>query len=165
MKLKSKISAMFFILIFTFLLIPETPAQGIVGVVNYDLGTITNSVDHTIYGNFGRLIKQFGCTKIDSMVIAVSVDNETDIDSLDFYPANWTSFEAPVTGSIVHYDVTLNVAAAGTGTQILYTANAGIASASFRGYQGFKILTRGATAGNDATDPNSCRVTVTFWGS
>lgn len=141
-------------------------AQGIVGVKSYNLGTIANSVDESyISETFDGLLKQFNCNKIDSMVISLTVKNETDIDSLMWYPVNWTVDGTKVLGTVITYTVTLNIAAAGTGTQVLYTSNHGVQPASFRGYEGFTILTRGAAAGNDPTDPNSGKVTITFWGS
>ena len=144
----------------------QANAQGIVGVKSYNLGTVANSVDESyITGTFSGLIKEFGCNKIDSLVLSLTVDGEIDIDSLDFYPCNWTTGGTKVKGTVITYTVTLNVAAAGTGTQILYTSNHGVQPASIRGYEGFAILTRGATAGNDATDPNSCKLTITFFGS
>lgn len=141
-------------------------SQGIVGVKSYDLGTISNSVDESyITETFAGLLKQFNCSKIDSMVISLTVKNETDIDSLMWYPVNWTVDGTKVLGTVITYTVTLNVAAAGTGTQVLYVSNHGVQPASFRGYEGFAILTRGAAAGNDPTDPNSAKVTITFFGS
>lgn len=160
--MKKLIFASLAILLFT----SFTFGQGIVGVKSYDLGTISNSVDESyITETFSGLTKQFNCNKIDSLVISLTVKNETDIDSLMWYPINWTVDGTKVFGTVVTYTVTLNVAAAGTGTQILYTSNHGVQAASFRGYEGFGVLTRGAAAGNDPTDPNSCKVTITFFGS
>ena len=160
--MKKLILATLAILLFT----SFTFGQGIVGVKSYNLGTIANSVDEAyISETFAGLIKQFNCNKIDSMVISLTVKNETDIDSLMWYPVNWTVDGTKVLGTVITYTVTLNIAAAGTGTQVLYTSNHGVQPASFRGYEGFAILTRGATAGNDPTDPNSGKVTITFFGS
>jgi hypothetical protein len=140
--------------------------QGIVGVKSYDLGTIANSVDESYrYETFSGLIKQFGCNKIDSIVVSMTVDGEADVDSLDWYPVNWTLKGTAVKGTVKTFTVTLNVAAAGTGTELLLITGAGLGSALWRGYEGFGFMTRGATAGNDATDPNSCKVTLTFFGS
>lgn len=141
-------------------------SQGIVGVKSHDYGTIANSVDEAyINYTFSGLIKEFGCNKIDSLVISLTVKNETDIDSLMWYPCNWTVDGTKVLGTVSTRTVTLNVAAAATGTQVLLTSNAGIASTLWRGYEGFTIFTRGASAGNDPTDPNSVKVTITFYGS
>lgn len=153
-------------LMLVFTAITFTPAQGIVGVKSYSLGTISNSVDESyIYETFAGLIKQFGCNKIDSLVISMTVKNETDVDSLMWYPCNWTVDGTAVLGTVITHTVTLNVAAAGTGTQILLVSGHGVQTASFRAYEGFAILTRGAAAGNDPTDPNSGKVTVVFYGS
>ena len=164
------LKSFFSIFLFAFLAVAfipkETDAQGIVGVKSIDFGTVANSVDEAYkYYSFAGLLKEFGCAKIDSIIISMTVKNETDIDTLNWYPVNWTVDGTAVLGTVITYTVTLNVAAAGTGTQILYTANHGVQAASFRGYEGFTVFTRGAAAGNDATDPNSCKVTITFWGS
>jgi hypothetical protein len=140
-------------------------SQGIVGVKSYDLGTIANSVDESYrYENFSGLLKQFDCAVIDSMIISMTVVGEADVDSLDWYPVNWTTTGTVVKGTVKTFTVTLNVAAAGTGTEVLLVTNAGVASTLFRGYEGFGFMTRGATSGNDATDPNNGKVTITFYG-
>lgn len=159
-----------FALIFAFVTLSavEVSAQGIVGVKSYNLGTVSNSVDESyVTGVFSNLLKEFGCSVIDSMVISLTVKNETDIDSCDFYPCNWTIDGTKVLGTVAHFAVTLNVAAAGTGTEALYTATTlhGVWAISYRGFEGFAILTRGSTAGNDPTDPNSGKLTITFFGS
>ena len=166
--MKKLFGSLIFAILFAFLLIPipETQAQGIVGVKSYNLGTLANTVWETYQvGNFAGLLKEFGCTKIDSMVFSMTVQNETDVDTLNWYPVNWTSSGTAVQGTVITYTVTLNVAAAATGTQILYVSNHGVQAASFRGYEGFNFRTRGAVSGNDPTDPNNCKVTITFFGS
>jgi hypothetical protein len=143
-------------------------AQGIVGVKSYDLGTVANTVWEGYQAEtFAGLIKQFGCNKIDSIIVSITVKNETDIDTLNWYPVNWTADGTAVQGTVVTYTVTLNIAAAGTGTQVLYTSNHGVQGASFRGYEGFNWRTRGAVSGNDVdgSNANSVKVTLTFWGS
>lgn len=163
MKLKS-----FFLiaLMLAFTAITFTPAQGIVGVKSYNLGTIANTVWESYqYDTFKGLLKEFGCTKIDSIIISMTVEGEADVDTLNWYPVNWTSNGTAVVGTVKTFTVTLNVAAAGTGTERLFVTNAGIASSLWRGYEGFTWRTRGAVSGNDATDPNNCKVTLTFFGS
>lgn len=155
------------LLAFVFILFSlEANAQGIVGVKTHNYGTVANSVDESYVSyRFNGLIKEFGCNKIDSILISLTVENETDIDSLMWYPCNWTSSGTVVKGTVKTFTVTLNVAAAGTGTEVLKVTNAGVASSLYRGYEGFTLFTRGAAAGNDATDPNNCKVTLTFYGS
>ena len=144
----------------------EGQAQGIVGVKSYNLGTIANTVWESYqYDTFKGLLKEFGCTKIDSIIISMTVEGEADVDTLNWYPVNWTSNGTAVVGTVKTFTVTLNVAAAGTGTERLFVSNAGIASSLWRGYEGFTWRTRGAASGNDATDPNNCKVTLTFFGS
>lgn len=141
-------------------------SQGIVGVKSHDYGTVANSVDEAyISYTWAGLLKEFGCTKIDSLHISLTVVGEIDIDSLMWYPCSWTVSGTKVLGTVATRTVTLNVAAAATGKETLYSTNAGIASALWRGTEGFTLFTRGATAGNDATDPNSLKVTITFYGS
>lgn len=158
-----KIIGVFILLVFFAL---PAFSQGIVGVKSHDYGTVANSVNESyIAYTWAGLIKEFGCNKIDSLIISVTVKNETDIDSLMWYPCNWTTDGTAVNGTVATRTVTLNVAAAGTGTEVLLSSNAGIASSLWRGYEGFRLFTRGAASGNDATDPNSCKVTITFYGS
>ena len=153
-------------ILFAFPVIDQTPAQGIVGVKSYDLGTLANTVWESYQSEtFAGLLKQFGCTKIDSMIISMTVQNETDVDTLNWYPVNWTSSGTAVQGTVITHTVTLNVAASSTGTERLFVANHGVQAASFRGYEGFQFRTRGAVSGNDPTDPNNCKVTITFFGS
>ena len=141
-------------------------SQGVVGVKSYSLGTIANTIEESyISETFSGLIKQFGCNKIDSMTISITVAGEADIDSLDWYPCNWTTGGTAVKGSVITHTVTLNVAAAGYGTEVLLVSGHGIQPASFRGYEGFTFMTRGAASGNDPTDPNSGKVTIMFYGS
>lgn len=141
-------------------------SQGIVGVKTHDYKTVANSVDESyISYKWAGLIKEFGCNKIDSLVITLTVVGEIDIDSLMWYPCNWTATGTAVNGTVSTRTVTLNIAAAGTGNEVLLTSNAGIASTLWRGYEGFRLFTRGAASGNDATDPNSCKVIITFYGS
>jgi len=166
--MKKLFGSLIFAILFAFLLttIPETQAQGIVGVKSYNLGTLANTVWETYQnGNFAGLLKEFGCTKIDSIIISMTVEGEADVDTLDWYPCNWTSNGTAVNGTVKTFTVTLNVAAAGTGTERLFVTNAGIASSLWRGYEGFRWRTRGAVSGNDPTDPNNCKVTLTFFGS
>lgn len=141
-------------------------SQGIVGVKSYNLGTVANSVDEAYqYETFAGLLKQFNCAKIDSMVFSVTGVGEVDIDSLDWYPVNWTSTGTAVKGTAITHLVTLDIAAAGTGTELILNTGHGVQAVSWRGYEGFGFMTRGKVSGNDATDPNNLKVTITFFGS
>jgi len=152
--LKSFLAIFMIALSFVILSGVEGQAQGIVGVKSYNLGTIANTVWESYqYDTFKGLLKEFGCTKIDSIIISMTVEGEADVDTLNWYPVNWTSNGTAVVGTVKTFTVTLNVAAAG------------IASSLWRGYEGFTWRTRGAASGNDATDPNNCKVTLTFFGS
>lgn len=137
------------------------------GVISYDgWGTVANSVDETpVYYNFEGMRKQLGINKIDSLVFALSVQGEIDIDSLDVYPVGWDPYGNVTTGSVKHFTVTLNVAAGAAGYEVLYVTNAGFLLADWRNYPGFRVFTRGAAAGNDATDPNGVRLYIFVYGS
>jgi len=154
------------LILFSFFLVPQLNAQGIVGVKSYDFKTVANSVDNAyVSENWEGLLKQFGCTKIDSLHIGLTAVGELDIDSLMWYPCSWTVDGTVVKGTVKTFTVTLNLAAGVAGKEALYVTNAGVASALWRSTEGFTLFTRGATTGNDATDPNSLKVTITFYGS
>lgn len=167
MKLHKSLLAIWMILLFALFIVPtETSAQGIVGVKSHNYGTVANSVDEAYVSyTWVGLLKEFGCNKIDSLVISLTAVGELDIDSLMWYPVSWTTGGTAVKGTVAFRTVTLNLAAGVAGKEVLYSANAGIASALWRGTEGFTLFTRGAAAGNDATDPNSLKVTITFYGS
>lgn len=161
-----RISFFLIALMLAFTAITFTPAQGIVGVKSYNLGTIASTVWESYqYDTFDGLLKEFGCIKIDSIIVSMTVSGDTDVDTLNWYPVNWTSGGTAVTGTVKTFTVTLNVAASGTGTERLFVTNAGIASSLWRGYEGFGWRTRGAVAGNTPAEPNNCKVTFTFFGS
>lgn len=160
--MKKVFGVLFIVLTFAMLAFP----QGIVGVKSYNLGTIANTVWESYTAEtWDGLLKQFGCAKIDSLIISMTLVGEADVDTLDWYPCNWTSNGTAVNGAVKTFTVTLNIAAASTGTERLFVSNAGAASTLWRGYEGFRFRTRGAAAGNDPTDPNNCKVTITFYGS
>jgi hypothetical protein len=143
-------------------------AQGIVGVKSYNLGTVANTVwEDYRYDTFQGLLKEFGCNKIDSITVSITVKNETDIDTLNWYPVNWTNDGTAVNGTVKTFIVTLNIAAAGTGTETPLITGAGLASSLWRGKEGFGWRTRGAVSGNDVdgSNANSVKVTFTFYGS
>jgi len=162
---KKNLLIMFFAVIM-FAFMTPIKAQGVVGVVTHNYGTVANSVDEGyISYTWKGLLKQFGANKIDSLHISLTVKGEIDIDSLMWYPANWASDGTIVKGTVATKTVTLNVAAGSYGTEVLLTANAGVAGVLWRGYEGFTLFTRGAAAGNVATGPNNLKVTIVFFGS
>jgi hypothetical protein len=145
---------------FVFLFSFEANAQS---VEVKDLGTISNSVlgastFETGYLYLDKIKSKNGWTQIDSIVFALKVQEETDIDSFDVYPGfvqAGQTLSTAVFGTVTTFTVTLNVAAAGTGYERLLTSNAGYSGANLRGYNLIKYVTKGATAGNDPTDPNN----------
>ena len=141
-------------------------AQNVVGVKTFSYGTVANSVDEDYQTfRFQGLINEFGCNKIDSMIISLSVEGEADIDSLMWYPCNFADDGTVIKGTVRTFTVTLNIAAGAYGTEVLKVTNSGVGGSLFRGYEGFTLFTRGAAAGNDATDPNSLKVSIMFYGS
>jgi len=165
MKSTNFLIAMLMVFILIAFISPPVKAQGVVGVVTHDYGTVANSVDESYVSyRWDGLIRQFGCNKIDSLHIALTTEGETDIDSLDWYPCNWAKDGTVVKGTVATKTVTLNVAASAYGTEVLLATDAGVLSPLWRGYEGFTLMTRGAAAGNDAGDPNSLMVTIVFFG-
>lgn len=166
--MKNIFCSLLIFLLLAFIMAPQISAQGIVGVKSYNLGIVANTIWEEYQSEtFAGLLKQFGCNKIDSLTISVTVKNETDIDTLNWYPVNWTNDGTAVQGTVKTFAVTLNVAAAGTGSETLLITGAGLGSALWRGKEGFQFRTRGAVSGNDVTgsDANSVKVTITFFGS
>jgi len=147
------------ILLFAFIA-PQVNAQS---VEVKDLGTIYNSTAgsttfETGYLYLDKIKSKNNWTQIDSIVFAVKVSEETDIDSFDVYPGfveKGAALSTAVFGTVTTFTVTLNVAAAGTGYERLFSSGAGYSGASLRGYNLIKYVTKGATSGNDITDPNN----------
>lgn len=134
-----------------------------------DFGPITNGVTVT---SVTKYLKLDGWSKIDSVQITLGVDNETDIDSFDVYVGNAfgnreTDWDNGYYGSTVyHYEVTLNVAAAAQGRELLLISNASLlTTVVMRGVNALKFVTRGANSGNDPTDPNRLRAFVQVFGT
>lgn len=157
--LKSFLSIILLSLVFLFSF-QQAQAQS-VEVKN--LGTIYNSTGgsttyETGYLYLDKIKSKNNWTQIDSIVFALRVENETDIDSFDVYPGFVDKGELitdAVFGSATTFTVTLNVADASTGYERLFTSNAGYTGTSLRGYNIIKYVTKGATSGNDPTDPNN----------
>lgn len=131
-------------------------------VIQKNLGTVANSVDETGYVFFGDW------DRVDSISISIAAIGEIDIDSLTLYKAVFDADEGKwyVDVSVLgNATVTLNLAATVDDLEQLYTSNATILTgASLRGINGLYYVTRGATAGNDATDPNEAVINFQIWG-
>ena len=133
-------------------------------VVVNNLGTMINSTagtsaDRTVYLNLEKVRQLAGFTKIDSVVTAMYVENETDVDSISVYAGfygNAAGVEENFTSTVTAtYTTTLDVAAAGKGYEVARSSGATIlTSTALIGKNYVKFVTRGATSGNDATDPN-----------
>jgi len=130
-------------------------------VVNVNYETVANSVTETGY------VSLDGWTTIDSISVVVFGVGETDIDSLDIYVGNGgAGVTAQYSATVYHYAVTVNAAAAAVYIERLYSANATLLTkAVLRNANRLKIVTRGATSGNDATDPNKLVVQLIISGT
>ena len=154
--MKRLIFALFAVLLFA----SYVPAQH---VEIFNLGTVYNSVlgstyYETVYLDLSNVQKNKGWSRVDSVLCAIYVENETDIDSLDIYPGfkgYKGGVEETAFGTAITQTVTLNVAAASTGYEELLTSNATpLTSLILRQNNYIKFVTKGATSGNDPTDPN-----------
>lgn len=158
---------------FLFLLLLTIPVSA-QHVEIFNLGTMSNSTagasaNRNVYLNLEKIRINNGWSKIDSVINAIYVENETDIDSLTIYPG-FVGTKANVNetayGPAVNYTVTLDVADGNTGYQVL-SSGAGtlLTAAALKGYNYIRYLTRGATAGNDPTDPNKAWIICFVYGT
>lgn len=130
-------------------------------VIVKDLGTMANSVNETGYVDLSKF------SKIDSVSVVFVGIGELDVDSLTVYKAvkvndKWIH-DVSVLGN---FTVTLNLAAGVADLEQLYSSNATLLTgAALRGCDGIYYVTRGATSGNDATDPNHGWLKFRVWGT
>ncbi len=129
-----------------------------------DCGTVANSVDETGYVDLSRL----GLSKIDSISVTAIGTGELDVDSVDCYvgvndiPDGLIRYSS----TAITFTVTINVAAGASAFEQLYSSNATLLTQeALRGANVIKVITRGATAGNDATDPNKLILVFEAWGT
>lgn len=129
--------------------------------ITVDFGTMANSVDETAY------VSLKGWSKIDSVSATFVGTGELDVDSVTVYRAVSIESGQWVDVSVLgNFTVTLDLAAASKDIEPLFSSNATlITGAALRGVNALKFLTRGATAGNDATDPNKGVLLLQIWGT
>lgn len=131
-------------------------------VITKDLGTMANSVDETGF------VDLTGWSKIDSISVTFIGLGEMDVDSLTLYravklPNGQFKKDVSVLGN---FTVTLNLAAGVYDLEPLFSSNATLLTgAALRGIDGIYYVTRGATSGNDATDPNRGWIKFQIWGT
>ena len=166
--MKRLIFALFALLLLTSIASAQkTEIQNLGTIINSTAGT---SANETVFLDLEVVKQKYNWSRVDSVITALYVENETDIDSLDIYPgfrgvkdgATEIAYTTPTTATI-----TLNVADAGTGYQISRgTTGATILTfANLAGYNYIKFVTRGATSGNDATDPNKAWLINYIYGT
>jgi hypothetical protein len=132
-----------------------------------DFGTLANSVTETAYATLGNW------AKIDSISVMAVATGETDVDSIDIYVGFANSNTAGVSQTPGWYSATaytfvstVDVAVGVKVFQNVTVANATLLTGVvLRGVNSLKIVTRGATAGNDPTDPNKFLVGLQIWGT
>lgn len=136
-------------------------------VIVKDLGTMYNSVLGSTYFETGY-VDLSGWSKIDSISVTYVGLGEMDVDSLTIYRAvklpNGT-FQKDVS-VLGNFTVTLNLAAGVYDLEPLFASNATLLTgAALRGCNALYYVTRGATSGNDPTDPNRGWVLFQIWGT
>ena len=151
-----------FLFVLTSLSFAQVTTSGNGRYIWVDLGTVANSADETNYVSLPNW------RVIDSISVTFAAKGEVDIDSLTVYGV----VTHPATGQYVgttvlgNFTVTLNLAAGVEEIEQLYTSNATLLTgAALRGLTGLKLLTRGATAGCDATDPDRGVIFLQVWGT
>lgn len=152
------------------LFISTTPVKGqAIKILN--LATVANSVDETGYFNdFTNFAQKHGYKTVDSIVVELYAENETDIDSFDVYPGFSGQAdnvaESFYSATVLHYAVTINIADNGSTVELLKSSGATLLTkAALSGFNSLKFITRGAASGNDATDPNKVWVIFFVYGT
>lgn len=136
-------------------------------VIVKDLGTMYNSVLGSTYFETG-FVDLSGWSKIDSISVTYVGKGEMDVDSLTIYRAAKLPNDkfVPDVTVLGNFTVTLNLAAGVYDLEPLFASNATLLTgASLRGCNALYYVTRGATAGNDPTDPNRGWLLFQIWGT
>jgi len=133
-------------------------------VVTRDLGTLANNGQKTALFDLQAIQKTANFTRVDSIVVTLAAIGEIDIDTLHVFPGvkvgNVTEY---ATGQ--GFTVTINKDSAETVVERLLASNAGVSGVNLRGYSYLKVWTKGAAAGNDATDPNRLYLVLNIYGT
>lgn len=130
-------------------------------VIVRNLGTVANSVDETGY------IDLSDWNKIDSVSVTFVGKGEIDVDSLTVYKAAkvGNTFVKDLT-PIGNFTVTLDLNDGVYDLEPLFSSGATLLTgAALRGCNAIYYLTRGATSGNDPTDPNNGWILFHVWGT
>lgn len=136
-------------------------------VIVKDLGTMYNSVLGSTYFETG-FVDLSGWAKIDSISVTYVGKGEMDVDSLTIYRAAKVGNDkfVPDVSVLGNFTVTLNLAAGVYDLEPLFSSNATLLTgAALRGCNALYYVTRGATSGNDPTDPNRGWLIFQIWGT
>lgn len=126
--------------------------------IDINFGTVANSVTETYYVSID------GWTKIDSISVVACGIGELDVDSIDMYVGYGGGIYS---STAITATVTLDLADGVAGWQNIVSSNATqLTGAALRGVKAIKVVSRGATAGNDATDASqNFHVVFQIWGT
>ncbi len=161
MKTINFLIALLIMFLFTTLSFAQTKITRGFSVVE-DFGTVTNSGQETAY------LDLRGWKTVDSVSVALVAVNETDVDTINFYPGVYTGdgFKPDAAASVLYQAVTINIADGSTDVENLVTADATkLTGVALRGFNGVKAVIEIAAAGNDATDPNALYIHWRIWGT
>lgn len=126
------------------------------------LGTVSNSVDETGY------LDLTGWSQIDSISVTFVAKGELDVDSVTVYRAvkvPGVGYKKDIT-VLGNFTVTLDLADGVWDIEPLFVSNATVLNgAALRGVDAIYYVTRGATSGNDPTDPNAGWLMFQIWGT
>lgn len=131
--------------------------------VTQSFGTVANAAQDICY------LDLRGWSKIDSVVVSVSAENETDLDTINFYIGNYTGqsgFVSDAVAGVLYQAITINIADAATDFEVLLTSDATVLTGvALRGANYIRAVIEAAAAGNDATDPNAYHINWHIFGT
>jgi len=167
--MKKLFGSLIFAILFAFLLtpIPEAQAQDKItkgfSVSEY-LGTAANGSQKNAY------LDLRDWETVDSVGFSFSCTGEIDIDTVNFYPGNYTfkGFKPDAAAGVLYQACAIDLAAGvSDGLVLQVTSNATkLTGAALRGANGIKaVIEIQNTSGNDATDPNELNVNWRIYGT
>jgi hypothetical protein len=133
--------------------------------------TVSNSVTETAYFDFRQIASELArWSKVDSITFFAYAQGEIDVDSVTVYGSNVQSLDGKKTrvdaaAVLKNFTATVNIDINQTVLEHLRSANAGLNATDLRDFNSLKIVTRGATSGNDPTDPNLLWIGFYIYGS
>jgi hypothetical protein len=128
--------------------------------IDLNFGTLANSVSETQYVDLGDW------SRIDSISVAAYGTGELDVDSVDIYVGYGKGYFGSTCYTFETASSYLNFADGIKGWENLLVSGAtSLTGAVLRGVKALRVTTRGATSGNDATDPNNFHVLFHIWGT